>query len=86
MGAQPRTGEEGGRREGRGALGAGVFGAGGEKMCPACMATMAVIFGSAVSGGGVAALVVKKWRAKNAAQEAPEKVNAKENEHGKRED
>jgi hypothetical protein len=50
------------------------------------MATMAVIFGSAVSGGGVAALVVKKWRAKNPAQEAPEKVNAKENGHGKRED
>jgi hypothetical protein len=55
-------------------------------MCPACMATMVVIFGSAVSGGGVAALVVKKWRAKYPAQEAPEKVNAKENEHGKRED
>jgi hypothetical protein len=55
-------------------------------MCPACMATMAVIFGSAVSGGGVAALVVKKWLARNPAHDAPEKLNAKENEHGNREE
>jgi hypothetical protein len=54
-------------------------------MCPACLASAALIFGSVVSGGGVAALVVKKLRWKNPAQNAPVADRAKENENGKRE-
>jgi len=54
-------------------------------MCPGCLATMAMIFGSAVSTGGVAALVVRKMRWKNPAQNAPAADQAKENENGKRE-
>ena len=37
-------------------------------MCPACMATVALLVGSAVSSGGVAALVVSKLRGKGTGQ------------------
>lgn len=37
-------------------------------MCPACMATVALLIGSAVSSGGVAAVVVSKLRGKGAGQ------------------
>ena len=54
-------------------------------MCPGCLAMTAMIFGSAVSTGGVAALVMKKLWRKNPAQNAPAANQAKENENGKRE-
>ncbi len=37
-------------------------------MCPACMATVALLIGSAVSSGGAAAVVVSKLRRKVAGQ------------------
>lgn len=33
-------------------------------MCPACAATMALIFGSVISTGGAAAIIAKKFGAK----------------------
>lgn len=37
-------------------------------MCPACMATTAMLIASAVSSGGAAAVVVNKLRAKRIAR------------------
>jgi hypothetical protein len=40
-------------------------------MCPACIATAALIAGSVTGAGGVAALVVNKFCARNAATKIP---------------
>src|SRR5690349_24942199 len=69
-------------------------------MCPARMATVALLVGSAVSSGGVAALVVSKLRGKGTGQkhsgedesnegnggEATETVGSNRNQESKKED
>ena len=47
-------------------------------MCPACMAATAMLIASAVSSGGVAAVVVTKLRAKGMARKRSESRNPKE--------
>jgi hypothetical protein len=47
-------------------------------MCPFCLATMGVVVAGAVSTGGLAALVVKVSRKKNAAEEIVSNLNNKE--------
>lgn len=47
-------------------------------MCPACMAATAMLIASAVSSGGVAAVVVTKLRAKGLARKMSENRNPKE--------
>jgi len=50
-------------------------------MCPACMATVALLIGSAVSSGGVAAVVVSKLLAPKGEKnlsENPKGTNQKE--------
>ena len=47
-------------------------------MCPACMATTAILIASAVSSGGVAAVVVNKLRAKRIARRVLRRLEAKE--------
>jgi hypothetical protein len=51
-------------------------------MCPACMATAALILGSAISTGGVAAFALKKFRAKNTAGKVSAQEKAKGNHDG----
>lgn len=63
-------------------------------MCPACAATMAMIFGSVISTGGAAAFVVKKFgakkfgadkvRANKAARNASAQEREKEKDNGQR--
>lgn len=55
-------------------------------MCPGCIATAALIIGSVISSGGVAALAAKKFGAKNAAPNAAPPEKGKENNDGQRED
>lgn len=43
-------------------------------MCPACLSTLAMIAAGAGSAGGLAAVVVKKVRRKNAAPTEAERV------------
>ncbi len=47
-------------------------------MCPACMAATAMLIASAVSSGGVAAVLVTKLRAKGMARKMSENRNPKE--------
>lgn len=47
-------------------------------MCPVCMATTAALIASAVSSGGVAAVVVNKLRAKRITRRMLWKTNQKE--------
>ena len=42
-----------------------------EHMCPVCLTTLALVTGSAVPAGGVAALVLKKIRTKTVAEKIP---------------
>jgi hypothetical protein len=51
-------------------------------MCPACITTAALITTSATSAGGLAALVVKKFCAKNVADKIPTQIQSKENHDG----
>jgi hypothetical protein len=55
-------------------------------MCPACMATAALILGSATSTSGMAAFAPKKFRKKNAAEKISAQYKAKENQDGKHQD
>jgi hypothetical protein len=55
-------------------------------MCPACMATAALIFGSAISTGGAAAFALKKFRKKNAVEKISPQYKAKENHDGQHQD
>jgi hypothetical protein len=47
-------------------------------MCPFCLATMGAVVAGAVSTGGLAALVVKVSRKRNAAEEIVPNLNNKE--------
>ena len=47
-------------------------------MCPACLASAALIIGSVMSTGGLAAVVVKKLGAKNGAKKFCPNRNPKE--------
>ena len=49
-------------------------------MCPACIATVALITTSATSAGGLAALVAKKFGTKKVADKIP--IQSKENHDG----
>ena len=40
-------------------------------MCPVCLATAAIIAGSATGTGGVTALIARKFRRKRSTQEIP---------------
>jgi hypothetical protein len=51
-------------------------------MCPACLATAALIAGIATSTGGLTALVVKKFSAKNIPNSIPTQTKSKENDNG----
>ena len=55
-------------------------------MCPVCLATAAMIAGSAISTGGLTAIVIKKFCAKNCAQAIPIQAGAKENPNGQHHD
>ncbi len=55
-------------------------------MCPACMATAALIVGSAISTSGVAAFALMKFRTKNAAEKIFAQYKAKENHDGQHQD
>lgn len=51
-------------------------------MCPACMANVALLIGSAVSSGGVAAVLVNKLltpKGEKSLAKSPKKRNEKEN-------
>jgi hypothetical protein len=51
-------------------------------MCPACMATVAVIFGSAISTGGLTAFVMKKFHSNHAVEKNAAQPKSKENHDG----
>ena len=51
-------------------------------MCPACITTVALIVAGATSTGGVAALVVKKRRAKNGAKNIDSTSQTKGGQNG----
>jgi len=51
-------------------------------MCPVCIATAALIAGSATGTGGLAALAVFKFSTKNGASQFPVQPKSKEDEHG----
>lgn len=55
-------------------------------MCPACLATAALILGSAISTSGMAAFALKKFRTKNAAAKIAAQIDAKEKNDGKQQD
>jgi hypothetical protein len=61
-----------------------------EQMCPACMASAALIITGLMSTGGLTALAAKKFHPKNAANQrgsfdsqSHKDANAKSNTHGK---
>jgi len=47
-------------------------------MCPACISTLAILVTGAVSSGGVAALVVSKFRAMSGAKRSTRESTASE--------
>jgi hypothetical protein len=51
-------------------------------MCPACITTAALIASLASTTGGLTALVVKKFCAKNIANQIPTQTKSKENHDG----
>jgi hypothetical protein len=51
-------------------------------MCPACIASAALIAGSVGSTGGLTAFLVTKFRATNVANRTPEQNQSKENYDG----
>jgi uncharacterized membrane protein YebE (DUF533 family) len=51
-------------------------------MCPACLATMVMIAGSLASTGGLAVIVVKKFRDGKSSEAAPAQIPSKEDQHG----
>jgi hypothetical protein len=51
-------------------------------MCPACIASAAWVVGSAVSTGGVTALVVKTFGKKSAAKTDSANSEPRSNDHG----
>jgi transcriptional regulator GlxA family with amidase domain len=55
-------------------------------MCPACIGTAALIAGGATSSGGLAALVIKKFCAKNFARKIGRQFRFKESHDGQQQD
>jgi|HubBroStandDraft_4_1064222.scaffolds.fasta_scaffold203000_2 hypothetical protein len=55
-------------------------------MCPACIATVAMIAGTTSGTGGLTALVVRKFGAKFGAKIVTERNNSKESHDGKQPD
>jgi hypothetical protein len=55
-------------------------------MCPMCFATAALIAGSGISTGGLTALVITKFCAKNSAPEFPLQTGAKEGQNDQHHD
>jgi hypothetical protein len=55
-------------------------------MCPACIGTAVVIAGGATSSGGLAALVIKKFCAKNFARKIRTQFKFKESHDGQQQD
>ena len=55
-------------------------------MCPVCMATVAVIAGSAAGGGGLTALTVGLFRRKTLACKISKPANAEEVQDGDKHD
>jgi hypothetical protein len=51
-------------------------------MCPACLATMAMIAASLTSTGAVAAIAIKKFGAAKGIDNAPAQTTTKEDRHG----
>ena len=51
-------------------------------MCPVCIATAAIIAGSATGTGGMAALVVSTFRKRTSASEFLKTTETKEDRHG----
>ena len=51
-------------------------------MCPLCLATAALIAGSATGTGGVTALVAGMFLKKRSLQQFPEQINEKEVKNG----
>lgn len=54
-------------------------------MCPACMATIALMIAGATSTGGLTALAIKKLRARPDAKNIGSKTQIKGEENGTRE-
>jgi hypothetical protein len=55
-------------------------------MCPACIATMAIVAGTTSGTGGLTALVFRKFRAKFGAKIVTEQNYSKESHDGKQPD
>jgi hypothetical protein len=51
-------------------------------MCPACIATAALIAGSATSTAGLTAVIFRKFCAKNVANKIPTQTKLKESRNG----
>lgn len=51
-------------------------------MCPFCLATAAIIAGSATGTGGLTAVVANKFRKRKSAKEFPAAIEAKEERYG----
>jgi len=51
-------------------------------MCPVCMAAAVLIAGKVTSTGGIAAIAIKKFGVKNAADNNSNPTPSKENHHG----
>lgn len=51
-------------------------------MCPLCLATAAIIAGSATGTGGLAALVAGRFRKRKPTEDFPEHINTKEDSYG----
>jgi hypothetical protein len=51
-------------------------------MCPVCITTAALIAGSVTSTGGLAAIAIRKFGVKNAADNHPAPIPSKEDHHG----
>ncbi len=51
-------------------------------MCPACMATVALMVVKATSAGGVTALVIKKLHVRTGAKDARLPINTNGGRHG----
>ncbi len=50
-------------------------------MCPVCISTAVLIAGSVFSTGGLAAIAIVKFGAKNAVDNNPDPIPSKEDDH-----
>jgi hypothetical protein len=51
-------------------------------MCPVCLTTAALLAGSVTSTGGLAAIAIRKFGVRNAADHSPAPNPSKEDRHG----